>query len=37
MIGGYKGYGLFMMVDVLIGIFSGGLFGFNIWFWKGVS
>lgn len=37
MTGGYKGYGLSMMVDVLTGILSGGSFGPNIRFWKGAS
>ena len=37
MAGGYKGYGLSMMVDVLTGILSGALFGPHIRFWKGAS
>ena len=32
--GGYKGYGLGMMVDVLGGILGGGLFGKNIRRWR---
>ena len=32
--GGYKGYGLSMMVDVLGGILGGGSFGNNIRKWK---
>lgn len=37
MTGGYKGYGLSMMVDVLTGILSGGSFGPHIRFWKGAT
>lgn len=33
--GGYKGYGLGMMVEVLGGILGGGSFGKNIRKWKG--
>ena len=33
--GGYKGYGLAMMVDVFCGILSGSAFGTNIRKWKG--
>lgn len=33
-LGGYKGYGLVMMVEVFCGIFSGVNFGFNICIWK---
>ena len=33
--GGYKGYGLGMMVEVLGGILGGGPFGQNIRSWKG--
>ncbi len=32
--GGYKGYGLGMMVEVLGGILGGGPFGKNIRLWK---
>lgn len=32
--GGYKGYGLAMMVEVLCGILSGANFGPNIRTWK---
>ena len=32
--GGYKGYGLAMMVEVLGGILGGGPFGKNIRYWK---
>lgn len=33
--GGYKGYGLAMMVDVFSGVLSGSAFGTNIRKWKG--
>jgi LDH2 family malate/lactate/ureidoglycolate dehydrogenase len=33
-IGGYKGYGLAMMVEVLCGILSGAKFGPNLRTWK---
>lgn len=33
--GGYKGYGLAMMVDVFCGVLSGSAFGTNIRSWKG--
>jgi hypothetical protein len=32
--GGYKGYGLSMMVEILGGILSGGPFGRHIRYWK---
>ena len=32
--GGYKGYGLAMMVEVLCGILSGANFGLNVRTWK---
>ncbi len=32
--GGYKGYGLGMMVEVLGGILGGGAYGKNIRYWK---
>lgn len=35
--GGYKGYGLAMMVEVLCGILSGSSFGPNVRQWKGTS
>lgn len=35
--GGYKGYGLAMMVEVMGGILGGGSFGKNIRSWKGDS
>lgn len=35
--GGYKGYGLSMMVEVLGGILGGGPFGKNIRHWKNDS
>ena len=35
MSGGYKGYGLAMMVDVFCGVLSGSAFGTNIRNWKG--
>ncbi len=35
--GGYKGYGLGMMVEVLGGILGGGAFGKNIRYWKNDS
>ena len=35
--GGYKGYGLAMMVEVLGGILGGGPFGKNIRKWKNDS
>jgi len=33
--GGYKGYGLAMMVDVFCGVLSGSAFGTNIRDWQG--
>ena len=33
--GGYKGFGLAMMVDVFCGILSGSEFGTNIKRWQG--
>ena len=33
--GGYKGFGLAMMVDVFCGMLSGSTFGTNIKRWKG--
>ncbi len=35
--GGYKGYGLAMMVEVLGGILGGGPFGKDIRYWKDKS
>lgn len=35
--GGYKGYSLSMMVEVLGGILGGGPFGKNIRYWKNDS
>lgn len=32
--GGYKGYGLSMMVEILCGILSGSAFGLNTGNWK---
>ena len=34
LVGGYKGYGLGMMVDVLCGVMSGSTFGPNVRIWK---
>ena len=34
LVGGYKGYGLGMMVDVLCGVMSGATFGPNVRIWK---
>ena len=32
--GGYKGYGLAMMVEILCGVLSGGAFGPNVRTWR---
>lgn len=34
LVGGYKGYGLSMMVEILCGILSGSSFGLNTGNWK---